>query len=233
MTDPTGATGGGQLVDLTRPIQSGMPTYPGDPEVSITPQATHEADGYRVSEIHLGTHSGTHIDAPAHIVPDGATLDAYTPDDLRFTARVVRCDHIEEGTAITPDALPDEQTRSEVDALVFDTGWAAEWGTDRMLAHPFLAAETARRCADAGVAVATDALSPDPSDRETDRPAHQALLGAGLPIVENVCNLDALPDDLFELLVLPLRVDVDGAPARVVARVGGPAVSGRQAGTDQ
>ena len=66
---------------------------------------------------------------------------------------------------------------------------------------------------------ATDALSPDPSDRETDLPAHRALCGAGLPIVENVRNLDALPADSFELLAFPLRVDADGAPARVVARV--------------
>ncbi len=196
-----------------------MPTYPGDPAVSVEPHATHERDGYRVSEIRLGTHTGTHVDAPAHVDPAGATLDAFDLEDLRFVACVVDCRGTGTGAAIGPDALPERSALDELDALVFDTGWADKWGTDRMLEHPFLAIETARLCAERNVAVATDALSPDPSDHETDLPAHRALCGAGLPIVENVCTLDALPGDVFELLVCPLRVDADAAPARVVARV--------------
>jgi kynurenine formamidase len=205
-----------------------MPTYPGDPEVRIGPHATHKADGYQVSKVELGTHTGTHVDAPAHVDPDGATLGSFDLEDLRFEARVVDRGDVEAGGAIEPDALTDlggvegdrrDPGLDDLGALVFRTGWESEWGADRMTRHPFLAAETAIRCADAGVAVAIDALSPDPSDRESDFPAHHALLGAGLPIVENVCNLDALPDGPFELLVCPLRVDADGAPARVLARV--------------
>ncbi|WP_275264650.1 cyclase family protein [Halobellus captivus] len=222
MTDQTPGAGSDRFVDLTRPIESGMPVYPGDPPVIVEPHATHGDDGYRVSRLGLGSHTGTHVDAPAHVDPAGATLDSFGPGDLRFTARVVDCRDVGAGEAIAPsvvDGLRGTGSRTDLDALVFRTGWADEWGTDRMLEHPFLAAETARLCADAGVAVATDALSPDPSDRETDHPAHRALLGAGLPIVENVCNLDALPDGSFELLAFPLRIDADGAPARVVARV--------------
>jgi kynurenine formamidase len=230
-----------RLVDLTRPIEPGMPTYPGDPDVAIEPHATHAADGYRVSGLSLGTHTGTHIDAPAHVDPDGATLGAFGPEDLRLTARVVDCRGVGAGEPIEPGALTGaggDSALDDVDALVFDTGWADEWGTERMTAHPFLAPETARRCAAAGVAVVTDALSPDPSDADAlnpdpsdadaaaasgngghDLPAHRALLGAGLPIVENVCALDALPAGAFELLVFPLKIDADGAPARVVAHV--------------
>ncbi|RLM57663.1 cyclase family protein [Halobellus sp. Atlit-31R] len=241
------------MIDLTRPIASGMPTYPGDPEVRVEPQATHESDGYRVSRLELGSHTGTHVDAPAHTEANGATLGEFTPDDLRFDARVVDCRDVGAGEPIRPTALArNASDLADVSALVFRTGWAEAWGTDRLRDHPYLAPETARRCADAEVAVATDALSPDPSsdDASTDAggsadvnadtgantdtstdvntsgnddaglPAHHALLGAGLPIVENVCNLDALPArDTFELLVCPLKIDADGAPARVLARV--------------
>ena len=225
----------GSLIGLTRAVESGMPTYPGDPEVRIEPHATHESDGYRVSRVALGSHTGTHVDAPAHTEPDGATLGAFDPEDLRFDARVVDCRDAEAGEAIAPDVLERDGTTAgldEVSALVFRTGWADAWGTDRMLEHPYLAPETAGRCAEADVAVVTDALSPDPSggapdsdsasqaDSGHDLPAHRALLGAGLPIVENVCNLGALPETgVFELIVCPLKIDADGAPARVLARV--------------
>lgn len=210
--------GDGDVIDLTRPIEPGMPTYPGDPEVRIEPHATHESDGYRVSRIELGSHTGTHVDAPAHTEPDGATLGSFSLADLRFRARVVDCRDADANEPIEADAL-DGVPLDGVGAVVFRTGWADAWGTDRMTEHPFLAPETARRCADAGVAVAVDMLSPDPTGGADGVPAHRALLGAGLPIVENVCDLDSLPDRSFELCVAPLAIDGDGAPARVFARI--------------
>lgn len=202
-----------RLVDLTRRIETGMPTYPGDPAVSVTPHAEHDTDGYRVSRLELGTHAGTHVDAPAHTEPDGRTLDAFDVDRFRFDARLVDCRDVGANAAVGPERVPD----GDADLLVFRTGWEREWGTDRMTDHPHLAPETARRCAEAGSHVATDALSPDPTGSESV-PAHRALLGAGLLIVENLANLDRVPAR-FELLALPLRVDADGAPVRAVARV--------------
>ncbi|ADQ66784.1 kynurenine formamidase [Halogeometricum borinquense DSM 11551] len=216
-----------RLVDLTRPVETGMPTYPGDPDVAVTPHATQEADGYRVSRLELGTHTGTHIDAPAHTERDGATLDSFDAERFRFDARLVDCRGVGANEAIGSEAVPE----TDAEMLVFRTGWEAEWGTDRMTEHPYLAPETAERCADAGYHVGIDALSPDPtggneaSDGDADGhsdesgvPAHHALLGAGLLIVENLTNLGAVPER-FELLALPLCVDADGAPVRAVARV--------------
>jgi kynurenine formamidase len=85
-----------------------------------------------------------------------------------------------------------------------------------MTDHPSLAPETARLCADRGLSVATDALSPDPTGGG-GVPAHRAILGAGGLIVENLCHLDAVPDR-FELLAFPIRLDGDGAPVRALAR---------------
>lgn len=215
-----------RLVDLTRRVESGMPTYPGDPEVEVAPHATHGADGYRVSRLELGTHAGTHVDAPAHTEADGRTLDAFGVGRFRFDARLVDCRGVGANGAIGPDAVPDADADADGEMLVFRTGWESEWGTERMTDHPYLAPETAERCAEAGYHVGTDALSPDPTgggggangDAAGGVPAHRALLGSGLLIIENLRNLGSVPER-FELLALPLRVDADGAPVRAVARV--------------
>ena len=70
------------LIDLSHPIAGGMTVFPGDPAVSIENAASIETDGFRVSSLHLGTHTGTHLDAPAHSIADGATLEAVALDDL-------------------------------------------------------------------------------------------------------------------------------------------------------
>ncbi|ELZ83121.1 hypothetical protein C453_13986 [Haloferax elongans ATCC BAA-1513] len=206
------------LVDLTRLVESGMPTYPGDPPISVESHADFDTDGYRVSRLELGTHAGTHVDAPSHTEPDGRTLDDYAVADLRFTAQAVDCRDVGAGELVGPGSIPDG-IADDTDFLVFRTGWEREWGTERMTDHPVLAPETGQWCADHGVSVGIDALSPDPTGND-GVPVHHAVLGSELLIVENLRGLDALPvDRQFDLFVMPLRVDADGAPARVVAEV--------------
>ncbi len=77
------------IYDLTKTLTSGMEVYPGDPEVDITPYMTIDK-GCRVSRISMGTHSGTHVDAPAHFLADGATVDALPPERFMGTAVIVR-----------------------------------------------------------------------------------------------------------------------------------------------
>ena len=247
--------------DLTRPVEDGMPTYPGDPAVSVAPHATHERDGYRVSELHLGSHAGTHVDAPSHTEPDGRTLGEFPVAAFEFDARLIDCRDLGSRAPIGVDRVRDAvgagdegssaDAAADCDALVFDTGWAARWGTDEALDHPYLTAETAAWCAERGLHVGTDALNvdPTPNDRAGDGgavgddstgvgdpsegdvpnratpkdepegvPAHHALLGADRLVIENLTNLDGLPDR-FELGAYPLALDADGAPVRAVARV--------------
>lgn len=207
------------LRDLTHPIEDGMQTYPGDPPVSVSPAATMADDGARVTALSLGSHTGTHVDAPAHTEADGATLGAFDIDDFRFSARLVDVTDLDDREAIGPGRLPD---RVDADCLVFHTGWDRFWGTDRYLDHPHLGADAAEWCAERGLAVATDTLSPDPTpsassaDHDAGFPAHHALLGAGRLILENLTDLDGLPER-FTLHAFPLSLDGDGAPVRAVA----------------
>ncbi|GAB6878624.1 cyclase family protein [Halorubrum gandharaense] len=214
--------------DLSQVVESGMPTYPGDGDVSVSRTATNEADGYASSELRMGTHAGTHVDAPRHMVDDGGTIDDLPVGRFAFDALLVDAHPLGPREAIPASALPapGDAVAAEVDLLVIRTGWAPHWGTDRYRDHPYLSVEAAERCRELECGVALDAFSPDPTppadgdapDDEPDgTPAHDVLLGAGLPIVENLTELGSLPDR-FRLYAFPLRIyDGDGSPVRAVA----------------
>jgi len=228
--------------DLSRPIETGMPTYPGDPEVTLEPEATHAADGYATSELRTGTHAGTHVDAPRHTLPDGAAIDETNPGRFAFDARLVDLRPLEPREPITAEALsaalgdesePDA-VESAVDLLVLRTGWATRWGTERYRDHPYLTETAARWVRDRDAGVGLDAFGPDPTpaapsvegagaapppsdDEPTGTPAHDVLLNGDRPIVENLCGLDGVPAG-FRLYAFPLRLrGADGSPVRAVA----------------
>lgn len=216
-----------------------MPTYPGDPDVTLAADATHEADGYATGELRAGTHAGTHVDAPRHTVPDGETVDERAVGSFAFDARLVDLRPLEPRESVDPDALPDPSALDrDTDLLVLRTGWASHWGSERYRDHPYLTTAAAERCREAGVGVGLDAFGPDPTptaggggesaesgsessagdgDELGSTPAHDVLLGGSLPIVENLRGLDGLPGR-FRLYAFPLRLrDGDGSPVRAVA----------------
>lgn len=201
-----------------------MSVYPGDPGVSVESAATMARDGYRVSSLSLGTHAGTHVDAPSHTEPDGATLDTFSVSEFDLDARLVAVDASPRET-IEPDALPAE---TDARILVLRTGWDAHWGTPQYRNHPYLSEAAATRVASLDCHLAVDCFSPDPTpppgsgtardDEPAGVPAHHALLGAGKLVFENLTELDGLPTR-FRFRAYPLRVDADGAPIRAIADV--------------
>mgnify|MGYP000129704946 CR=1 FL=1 len=204
--------------DLSQELTSGQP-YPGDPPARVTPHATMTEDGYRVAELACSTHSGTHVDAPSHLREDGASLGAFDVAEFRFDARVLDCTDLGAREQIPAERVPE----TDADLLLVHTGFATHWGDDEYLDHPYLSAPAAERCAGRECAVGLDAASVDPTpspnasdDEPAGYPAHHALLGAGLPILENLANLSGLPERVT-VHGYPLPVDADGAPARVVA----------------
>jgi len=204
--------------DLSQPIETGMSTYPGDPEVSVQPAATYPEDDCRVSELSCGSHTGTHVDAPSHTERDGKTLDSYDLERFVLDGRTVDCRDLDPREPIPADRVPG----ADADCAVFWTGWDEHWGDDRYLDHPYLSVAAAERCAERGLAVATDTLNPDPTptDRATDDEptgfaVHHALLGADCLIFENLTNLGAVPER-FQLRAYPLKLGGDGAPVRAV-----------------
>lgn len=219
-------------VDLTRPLEDGPATYPGDPPVEVESVASVATDGYRLTRLSMGTHAGTHVDAPAHLLADGRPLSSYPLETFRFSARRVDLRPLEAREPIDADrlreAVPSPPTAA--DLLVVHTGWETAWGTDRYLEHPFLTPAAAEAIREWDVHVGIDApnVDPTPTDRAgTDEPdgfpVHRALFGDDRLVLENLCGLAAVPGT-FELHAYPLAVAAgngngngDGAPVRAVA----------------
>ncbi|MFE5672171.1 cyclase family protein [Agromyces sp. NPDC056523] len=204
--------------DLSHPISDGMMVYPGDPGVHLAAALELDRDGAAVTSVRMGSHTGTHVDAPAHTVAGGRTMDAVGLDELVGDALVIRVDGLGDRAMIGVAELGDLPERVPP-IVVVDTGWAAHFGTDRALRHPALSAEAARELVGRGMHVlAVDTLSPDPTDAAgtTEFPVHEIVLGADRLIVENVANLDGLPERV-RIGFFPLRLGTDGAPVRAVA----------------
>ncbi|ROR67224.1 cyclase family protein [Agrococcus jenensis] len=208
-----------RLVDLSHPIRDGMPVYPGDPGVSIGPALTVDADGVDVAGIRMGSHTGTHVDAPSHTVRGGRTMADVGLDELVGDAVVLRVPGLAEGEVYDWDRL---EAHGSLPAqlppiVLIDTGWARWFDDERRTRHPALAAEAAEELLRRGMRVlGVDTLSPDATAGGAAFPVHDAVLGSGRLIVENVANLDAVPDRV-RVGFFPLRLAGDGAPVRAVA----------------
>lgn len=218
--------------DLTRQIDAGMPGYPDDPPVEFTAYGDVETDGYRATELQLTSHTGTHVDAPAHTEPRGKPIDAYPVESFRFDAMRLDVDVDAPREPITREAIwaaasdANPSDAFAADMLVLDTGWADHWADDWYDDHPYLTPAAAEWIADNGYSVGVDALSVDPTPTVNASPnepdglaAHHALLGRGRFVIENLTNLGAPPRQFrLEAYPLPIRGG-DAAPARVVAEV--------------
>lgn len=219
-----------ELVDLSVPIVTGMPVYPGDPEVTVTRALSVAESGVNVERLHLGSQSGTHVDAPFHIDDGLPPLESLPLE--RFTGPAVVADARGRAAraAIGPQVLPAGLAPGVV--LLIATGWSAFWGAPRYLAHPYLAPETCAEIVAAGVrTVGVDALSVDRTpaapDEEFSLAAHRVLCRAHGVIAENLRGLDRLlaaqhAGRPIEVSLFPIRLGGDGAPVRAVARIGRP-----------
>jgi arylformamidase len=200
-----------RIIDATRPMFTGMPVWPGDPPCHCGWSSRLPGDGFNAAELSFGAHTGTHMDAPLHVLEDGARI-AEVPLATCLGITWV----VDTGGAGALDAkwlaanLPHGcerlllRTRAWLDAERFPETW------------PALTPDAARLLADRGVRlVGTDAPSPDPADAE-DLPVHRILLGAGIPIIENLL-LGDVPGGAYELIALPLRLtQADASPVRAV-----------------
>jgi arylformamidase len=224
---------GDRLVDLTQPIRTGMPVYPGDPSVEVRPALTAAADTVNVSYVHLGSHTGTHVDAPLHVGDDLPDLDAVPLERFVGPAVLVDARGAAARSAIGADVLAPvrERLRPGVVVLVV-TGWSDHWDTPDYLAHPWVSADLAGDLLAVGVrTVAVDTISvdftPGPGQEFRGLPAHLALARAGCVIAENLTGLAPLLADQaagasIDIALLPLRFTRgDGSPVRAVATVRG------------
>lgn len=203
-----------RLYDVTLPIYAGMPVYAGDPEVRVEPHLCIAAgDPVNVVRLSLGSHTGTHVDAPRHFRDGAAGVDALAPEALIGPARV-------HAVAPTPHVDADQLAAPElagVERLLLKSRNSDRWRAGRFFSDfAALTPEAARHLVALGVRlVGVDGLSVDPFGA-ADAPAHRILLEAGVVILEGL-DLSLVPPGPYQLLCLPLKIrGGDGAPARVL-----------------
>jgi len=221
----TAATSG-RLIDLSHAIEHGLRTYPGLPEPRVDAWLTHDDSRGRYApgtEFHIGriemiANTGTYLDSPFHRWRDGADVSGLALETLAdLRGRVV--DAPAAGRRIDVSSLP--ATDLAGCAVLFRTGWSRHWGTPRYFeGHPFLDGEVAARLVAARVSlVGIDSLNIDDTEGG-ERPVHSALLRAGIPIVEHLTCLDALPASGFRFFAVPVKVRGMGTfPVRAFARI--------------
>jgi kynurenine formamidase len=206
------------VFELTHLMHSNMPVYPGKDKPIFRPAATMDSDGYRELRIELDGHTGTHMDAPAHMLPDGKSLDQYPASHFAGEALLV---NIPEGTHEIPLSFLEEKEKELAGAgyLLLRTGWSRHWEAPEYLeGFPVLSQEAATWLAGRGMkGIGLDTISVDPLESDT-WPVHHVLLGAGLVIVENLLFPPGMKEGRYFFCALPLYVSVaDGSPVRAIA----------------
>lgn len=206
-----------RVVDFTHVLRREMPVYPGTPLPELTVASTWERDGFHETRLTLHSHTGTHMDAPAHLFPAGATLDALPPARFAGTALVVPCAGA--GAVLHMDLLaPVKDAADRADFLLFHTGWDRLWGRAAYFeGYPVPGEDVVDYLLASGKkGVGLDTVSVDPVG-DWDLPIHRRLLGGGLVIVENLTNLAAAGGEPFTFCALPVHYEkADGAPVRAV-----------------
>ncbi|KAJ7807822.1 putative cyclase [Mycena olivaceomarginata] len=211
-----------QVVDLSHSLKPGMQIYPGDPVFSCSCVTTVEKDGYAVRSLSMGSHTGTHVDAPSHFFADGKSIEQIPLSTFIGPALQIGLTHKSPREAITWDDLAPYKSQMAAGVIILlRTGWSQYWGTEKYLEHPFLDRAAAEQIMATGVqVVGIDTLSPDETrlDGVGDFGAHQVILGAGGIIAENLTNLHALDGSNYVVHLIPLNIDgSDGSPVRAFA----------------
>lgn len=207
-----------RVIDLSHSIRPDTPVYPGTAPVSLEPLTTVAEHGFAERILTMASHTGTHMDAPAHLLPGGLTLDRVPPE--RFVGAACVLDLTAAGVEAPLGTLEAQVDRlAGCSMALLRTGWDRYWGDPAYFrGFPVLSTDGARWLVARGVTtIGVDAISFDPMDAP-DLPVHRLLLGAGVLLVENLTGLDRLPAVGFTLCCLPLPLaDADGAPCRALA----------------
>ncbi|OLE70774.1 hypothetical protein AUF78_05120 [archaeon 13_1_20CM_2_51_12] len=199
-----------------------MPVYPGDPSPSFESYSTLQKDGVSLTKITMGSHTGTHVDAPRHFIRDGIGIDRIPLNKLIGEAYVADLSKKPIGSGITSKDLRRElETEIASDDIVaIYTGCSEHWGDKSINRdYTYLTEDAADYLVSKKVrAVGIDFLSVE-KFKATEHLVHKTLLGNGIFIVESLSNaLNQFVGQRILMICMPIKLrDGDGAPSRVVA----------------
>ena len=215
------------LLDLSHAVIAGMVTYKGQPGPVIRDHLSREASRalyapgttFQIGRIEMVANTGTYVDAPSHRWEDGADLAGLSLDILAGRPGICIAAPHARGLAVNGDFLEGIEVRGK--AVIVHSGWAEFWGTPSYFQRSsHLTASAAALLVSRGAAiVGIDSHNIDDTE-DLSRPVHSILLRAGIPVVEHLCNLEALPASGFRFYAVPVKVVGMGTfPVRAFAEV--------------
>ncbi len=201
------------IVDLSVVLNEQTPVYPGDPDTKLEAIAAIEQDGHVDHYLSTVTHTGTHIDAPMHMLPGGKSLDQFPIDQFVGRGRYIRVENNEFDLENVKEA-----GIQAGDIVLFHTGMGDHYHEPVYFEKiPAMPEEVAQYLVDCKVKMV--GLDTGSADNKKDHPVHKILLGGDVLIIENMTNLAQLEGKEFTVYALPLKLEVDGAPTRAIAQV--------------
>lgn len=211
-----------EIIDLSHTLETDMPIYPEAEPPHFERTAEIANHGFRETRLEMLTHTGTHIDCPAHLIEGGFPVDKVSLTKFYGPAMVIDCRMGKSGKIIRKSFLHQfEDTFQKVEFVLFCTGWSQLWNTPKYMEnYPLLDTEGAMYLTRFNLkGVGFDTISVDPLGSE-DLPIHMTFLGNGTFLIENLTNLGLLVDKPFHFSCFPLKIkDGDGSPVRAVGIV--------------
>ena len=210
-----------KVIDLTHTIKENMPVYPGDDTPKLIPVSTYEKDGFKETLLEMYSHTGTHMDTPAHIFAGRTALDQFPIEQFIGRALVIDCRDLEEGQVISMERINKVLDRAKkADFLLFNLGWDKRWGTDSYFGdYPCINDKVLDFIINGDYkGIGFDVMGLDPIS-DVNLPRHKRLFqDTDIINIENLKNLDLCGSDLFYFSCFPLKIEnCDGSPIRAVA----------------
>lgn len=211
-----------KIIDLTHTVTNDMTIFPGGEQPDNHVISTVAVNGWKETRLHMNSHNGTHMDAPAHVLEDGTTLDKIDVVNFVGMAALVDCTSVGEGEEIGLELIEkNKDIIANAEFIIFKTNWSKYWNSDKYLGeYPIISDEVVDFIISSKKkGIAFDTISVDPINSST-LPKHHKILSNNILVFENLTNLDAVDNNLFVFCALPLKFEnADGAPIRAIAMI--------------
>jgi len=211
-------------IDLTLTVSDEIPTFPGSPQPSFIPWENVKEDGYNLELLFLSTHTGTHMDAPYHLLEKGTKIHEISLKKLVSEAVLIKSKK-KYGESITKTDIQKFEKKygkiANFSSVIFYTGWQKNLQKKYYFTkNPGLSVSAAKYLASKKInLVGIDSPSID-LGRDSKFFVHQIFAKKGILIVENLANLEKIKSSKFHLVVLPLKLkNATGSPVRAIAFV--------------
>lgn len=203
-----------KYLDLTHTFNNHMPVFPGDSEPVLKPTSDVNRDGVLDHELTSGMHVGTHMDAPAHLMPGGKYLSEYPAEKFFGSGVIIDA----RGKSAADESLLNGVEIKKGDIVLVCYGWSTEFLEEQYYQnYPEISAGLAGKLSELGISIiGMDTPSPD----RAPYAIHKILFKSDILIIENLTNLESLiGKNDFEVIALPAKFQAEAATCRVVAKI--------------